>query len=170
MIPVTSSYWARLSDLYSHFFAWFTRRMPNERQRLLAVTILAGGLCGLAAVAFYLSIGLAESLMIVRANAAPGHSWIWWTILTPALGGLVAGLGLTYFVPAAVGSGIPQVKAAYSLRHGLISFRETFVVLPNLLLAHSRSIDHHTTAGAEEQLAACVVLRPRPSSLTGCIL
>ena len=30
--------------------------MPSEPQRLLAVTILAGGLCGLAAVAFHLSI------------------------------------------------------------------------------------------------------------------
>jgi CIC family chloride channel protein len=99
--------------------------MPNERQRVLAVTILAGGLCGLAAVAFHLSIGWAESLMIVRANTALGDSWIWWTILTPALGGLVAGLGLTYLAPAAAGSGIPQVKVAYSLRHGLISLRET---------------------------------------------
>jgi CIC family chloride channel protein len=63
--------------------------------------------------------------MIDRANAAPGHSWIWWTILTPALGGLVAGLGLTYLAPAAAGSGIPQVKVAFSLRHGLITLRET---------------------------------------------
>ena len=101
------------------------RRIPSERQRLLAVTILAGGLCGLAAVAFHLSIGWAEMLMIDRANAAPGHSWIWWTILTPALGGLVAGLGLTYLAPAAAGSGIPQVKVAFTLRHGLITLRET---------------------------------------------
>jgi CIC family chloride channel protein len=101
------------------------RRLPNEQQRLLAVTILAGGLCGLAAVAFHLSIGWAETLFIDRANAAPGRSWIWWTILTPALGGLAAGLGLTYFAPAAAGSGIPQVKVAYTLRSGLITFRET---------------------------------------------
>jgi len=99
--------------------------MPSERQRLLAVTILAGGFCGLAAVAFHLSIGWAESLMIDRANEASGHSWIWWTILTPALGGLVAGLGLTYLAPAAAGSGIPQVKVAFTLRHGLITLRET---------------------------------------------
>jgi CIC family chloride channel protein len=101
------------------------RRMPNERQRLLAVTILAGGLCGLAAVAFHLSIAWAEALFINHANAAPGHSWIFWTILTPGLGGLVAGLGLTYFAPAAAGSGIPQVKLAYALRSGLVTVRET---------------------------------------------
>jgi len=114
-----------ISELYARIFAWLVRRMPSERQRLLAVTILAGGLCGLAAVAFHLSIGWAESLMIDRANAASGHSWIWWTILTPGLGGLIAGLGLTYFAPAAAGSGIPQVKVAFTFRHGLITLRET---------------------------------------------
>jgi CIC family chloride channel protein len=81
--------------------------MPSERQRLLAVTILAGGLCGLAAVAFHLSIMGLEALFIDRANTASGHSWIWWTIVSPAIGGLVVGVGLTYFAPAAAGSGIP---------------------------------------------------------------
>jgi CIC family chloride channel protein len=64
-------------------------------------------------------------MFIDRANHAPGESWIWWTILTPGLGGLVAGVGLTYFAPAAAGSGIPQVKVAYALRSGLVSVRET---------------------------------------------
>jgi chloride channel protein, CIC family len=119
------NYWIGFRGLYSRFLVWLMRRMPNERQRLLAVTILAGGLCGLAAVAFHLSIGWAEALMIDSANTASGHSWIWWTILTPALGGLVAGLGLVYFAPAAAGSGIPQVKVAYSRRYGFITLRET---------------------------------------------
>jgi len=92
---------------------------------MLAFTILAGGVCGLAAVAFHLSIGWLAKLLIDRANTAPGHSWIVWTTLTPALGGLVVGLGLTYWVPAAAGSGIPQVKVAYALRYGLITLRET---------------------------------------------
>jgi len=99
--------------------------MPTEAQRTLAVTITAGGLCGLAAVFFHRSIGWIEILLIDRANAAPGNSWIWWTILCPAFGGLVAGLGLTYFAPAAAGSGIPQVEVAYTLRDGLITLRET---------------------------------------------
>ena len=112
------SYWVGFQGLYARFYAWLLRRMPSERQRLLAVTILAGGLCGLAAVAFHLSIMGLEALLIDRANTAPGHSWIWWTILSPAIGGLVAGVGLTYFAPAAAGSGIPQVKVAYALRYG----------------------------------------------------
>ncbi len=92
---------------------------------MLALTILAGGLCGLAAVAFHISITWLERLMIDRANAAPGHSWIFWTILSPAVGGLIVGLGLTYWAPAAAGSGIPQVKVAFAMRNGLVTLRET---------------------------------------------
>ena len=118
------SYWGGLVGLYRRFAGWMMRRMPNERQRLLAVTILAGGLCGLAAVAFHLTIGRLEAWFIDRANAAPGHSWIWWTILSPAIGGALAGVGLVYWVPGAAGSGIPQVKAAYALRSGLVPFKD----------------------------------------------
>jgi CIC family chloride channel protein len=100
-------------------------RMPSERQRLLAVTIVAGGLCGLAAVAFHITIGAFESLLINRANQAAGYSWIWWTILTPAIGGALVGIGLIYWVPGAAGSGVPQVKVAYELRSGFSSLKET---------------------------------------------
>ena len=99
--------------------------MADERQRLLAVTILAGGFCGLAAVAFHLSIGWLEALLINRANHALSPWWIVWTILSPGVGGLIVGLGLTYWAPAAAGSGIPQVKVAFALRSGLVSLRET---------------------------------------------
>jgi CIC family chloride channel protein len=124
-VPEKLSYWSGLGGLNTRFVTWLSRRMPNERQRLLAVTIIAGGACGLAAVAFHLTIGWFEVLFINRANAAPGHSWIWWTILTPGLGGALAGIGLTYWAPAAAGSGVPQVKVAYTLRSGLISLKET---------------------------------------------
>jgi CIC family chloride channel protein len=120
-----SSYWVGLKGLYARSLAWLMQRMPNERQRLLAVTILAGGLCGLAAVAFHISVGGVEALLIDHAATASGRSWIWWTILTPALGGLVCGLGLYYLVPAAAGSGIPQVKVAFSRHSGFISVKET---------------------------------------------
>jgi CIC family chloride channel protein len=116
--------WVGVNELFARFFAWLRRLMPSERQRLLAITIVAGGLCGLVAVAFHVSCFRLYALLIDRANAAPGRSWIWWTILTPALGGLVAGLGLTYWVPAAAGSGIPQVKTAYTLRSGVVTMKE----------------------------------------------
>jgi chloride channel protein, CIC family len=115
----------RFEELRSRFYAWLVRRLPNERQRLLVITIVAGGLCGLAAVAFHMSVTWLYGLLIDRAASAHGHAWIWWTILTPALGGLAVGLGLRYWVPAAAGSGIPQVKTAYTFRFGAISIKET---------------------------------------------
>ena len=118
-------FWVNIHEGYQHFYAWLLRRMPTERQRLLVVTILAGGLCGLAAVAFHLSIMGLEALLIDRANGAHGYSWMWWTVLSPTIGGLVAGAGLTYLAPAAAGSGIPQVKVAYTLRSGYVTVRET---------------------------------------------
>jgi CIC family chloride channel protein len=119
---VRSSYWQAL--------AWLMRRLPTERQRLLAITILAGGLCGLAAVAFHISVAFVEGMLIDRAargsSLAGNHSWIIWTVLCPAFGGLFCGLGLYFLVPAAAGSGIPQIKVAFTQRSGYISAKETF--------------------------------------------
>jgi len=117
--------WAGIAGLFSRLLAWLMRRMPGERQRLLAITIVAGGMCGLAAVAFHISVIRLYGLLIDRAASAPNHAWICWTILTPALGGLLAGLGLAYWVPAAAGSGIPQVKVAYVRRFGAVTIKET---------------------------------------------
>src|SRR5271165_5972711 len=105
-------------------FALLLRLVPTERQRLLVLTILSGGLCGLAAVAFHVGIDRASLLLIDRAASAPHHSWIYLTILIPALGGLVAGLGLRYWVPGAVGSGIPQVKYAYARDAGRVPMKD----------------------------------------------
>jgi CIC family chloride channel protein len=100
----------------------FLRVLPSERQRVFALTILIGVLCGLAAVAFHLAIRATEGQLIGRAMAASGHSWVWWTILTPLLGGLLSGVLLQYVVPEARGSGIPQVKVAYAINGGKLSF------------------------------------------------
>lgn len=163
-------YWAGFYGLYARLYAWLLRRMPSERQRLLAVTILAGGLCGLAAVAFHLSIMGLETLFIERANTASGHSWIWWTILSPTIGGLVAGVGLTYFAPAAAGSGIPQVKVAYTHRYGLVTVRETIgkFVLCALQIGSGASLGLEgptvqVCAGVSSMLARLARLGPQNS-------
>ena len=101
------------------------RAVPNDRQRLFALTVVIGGACGLAAVAFHQAIELVSHLAIDPALAAPGHSWIWWTLLVPTLGGLAAGLLLHYVVPNARGSGIPQVKVAYAGRGGHLRMRDS---------------------------------------------
>lgn len=105
----------------------FLRALPSEQRRVFALTILIGVLCGLAAVAFHLAIRYAESKLINRAMTAQGHSWVWWTILTPTLGGLLSGALLQYVVPDARGSGIPQVKVAYAVRGGKLSFTHSTI-------------------------------------------
>ena len=60
--------WDLLEGVFSRFLAWLMLRMPNERQRLLVFTILAGGLCGLAAVAFHISVLRVEA----RNRYVPG--------------------------------------------------------------------------------------------------
>ena len=124
-VPPKPGYWIGFPGLLSQFYAWLLRRMPTERQRLLAVTILAGGLCGLAAVAFHLSIGWLESMLIDRANAAAGYSWIWWTILTPGAGRTVCAGWAYLFCTGSGGQrhspGKSRVRAAR--RH--VTIRET---------------------------------------------
>jgi chloride channel protein, CIC family len=100
------------------------RVTPTERQRLLLLTIVSGALCGLVAVSFHLGIDKAQAFLIDRALAAPHFGWIYWGILTPALGGLIVGLALHYWVPGAVGSGVPQVKFAYAMHSGHVPFRD----------------------------------------------
>lgn len=102
------------------------RLLPSESQHLFALTIVVGIVCGLVAVAFHLSIKAAEVLFIDHALHAEGTSWMAWTILSPTIGGLVAGALLTWVVPGARGSGIPQVKAAFALEGGRVRFRDAF--------------------------------------------
>ncbi len=115
---------ANFDSLRGRITSILLRASLTERQRLLALTVISGGLCGLAAVAFHLGIGRFEALLIDRALTVPGYAWIYWTIVTPALGGLAAGVALQYWVPGAVGSGIPQVKAAYALHAGRVPIRD----------------------------------------------
>jgi chloride channel protein, CIC family len=113
---------ARMRSLY-----WLRARIlvaPGERQRLFLLTALIGVCCGLAAVAFHLLIRLLEMDLIERALAAPGRSWIAWTIFTPVLGGLVCGLLLQYVAPRARGSGIPEVKASFAGRGRELALRD----------------------------------------------
>ncbi len=97
--------------------------LPNESQHLFGLTIVVGLISGVVAVAFHLAIQATEHLLIDRALNAKGHQWIVWTIVSPTVGGLIAGALLTWVVPDARGSGIPQVKQAFA-EGGRISFRD----------------------------------------------
>ncbi|HVY25750.1 MAG TPA: chloride channel protein [Polyangiaceae bacterium] len=117
-----------LNQKFLQFRQWALRLelrvAPTESQRLFALTLLIGLVCGLAAVAFHFSIRFAEGLLFERALVAPGQRWLVWGVVTPTLGGLVAGVLLKYVVPNARGSGVPQVKVAYASRDGKLRLRD----------------------------------------------
>ncbi len=152
--------------------AWLGERLrrllPNEAQHLFALTLAVGAVCGLVAVAFHLSIQAVEHLLIDRALHASGSSWMVWTVVTPALGGLLAGLALTYVVPGARGSGVPQVKQAFATEGGRIRLRDAFgkFVLGSLQIGSGASLGREgptvqICAGAASALARATALPVR---------
>lgn len=113
----------RLHAINIRFLRLFIRLLPSENQRVFGLTLVIGLVCGLAAVAFHLTIRFVEANLIDVALNASGYSWIWLTILVPVLGGLLCGWLLENLVPDARGSGIPQVKVAYAVKGGRMPFR-----------------------------------------------
>jgi len=95
----------------------------SDQNRVFAVTLLAGGICGLVAVTFHLAIRFCEVQILERFVAVEGWGWMAWCVALPTLGGLLAGVALRWF-PLARGSGIPQVKAAYAIRTGKLRLRD----------------------------------------------
>lgn len=144
------------------------RFLPTERQKIFALTLVVGVVCGLVAVAFHISIRALEKLLIDRAMHASGNSWIAWTLITPTLGGLLAGALLTWVVPGARGSGIPQVKKSFAFDHGVIRFRDAFgkFCISALQIGSGASLGREgptvqICAGATSLLARAASLPPR---------
>lgn len=100
------------------------RMLPSEEKRVLGLTVAIGGVCGLAAVAFHLAIRGAEALFINRAIAAPGSSWMAWTVAVPTIGALFGGVIIHYVFPRSRGSGIPEVKHVFASGSGRIRLRD----------------------------------------------
>ena len=144
------------------------RRSPTEAQRTLGVTLLVGGACGLLAVAFHASILASSKLLIGSAEATPGALGLVLTIAWPALGGLLAGLALTYAFPAARGSGIPQVKAAYAVQTERLRLRDGAAkfVITSLQIGSGASLGRegptvHMCAALASALGRWFALSPR---------
>ena len=100
------------------------RLVPDEPQHVLVVTIVTGLACGLVAVAFHLAIQVADRQLVGRALELEGWRRPLLLLLSPTLGGLVAGALLAWVVPGARGSGIPQVKQVYALGDGRVPVRD----------------------------------------------
>jgi CIC family chloride channel protein len=97
-------------------------RLPtNQKYFVLTVTIAIA--CGLVAVSYHLLIKLISANLIERVIAIQGPSRVLWMLVVPTAGGLTAGLLIHFFAPEARGSGIPQVKIAYSMNYGRVPIR-----------------------------------------------
>ncbi len=147
---------------------WLKRYQPNESQHLFGLTLVVGVVCGLAAVAFHLSIRALEALFIDRALRTPGTSGVIWTVLSPTVGGLLGGAILTWVVPDARGSGIPQVKQAFATEGGRVRFRDAVgkFVVAALQIGSGASLGRegptvHICAGVASSLARATALPPR---------
>ncbi|MFO0726004.1 MAG: chloride channel protein [Myxococcota bacterium] len=148
--------------------AFVRRHLTNESRHLFGLTLAVGVVCGLVAVSFHLAIQAAESLLIERALHAEGLSWMMWTILSPTLGGLFAGAALTWLVPGARGSGIPQVKQAFAMEGGRIRVRDAIgkFIIGAIQIGSGASLGREgptvqICAGATSLLARLTSLAPR---------
>jgi len=113
---------ARMTE---RFWDFLRSRMPDSR-RFFILCAVVGLLSGLVAVAFHMAIhGLSHFLLHVIPGD-PEKGLMFWLVLPliPAMGGTLAGIIMENFAPGARGSGIPQTKAAYYNKFGLIRFRE----------------------------------------------
>ena len=155
--------WHRAQDWVVRYSIRFS---PTEAQRTFGVTLLVGVSCGLLAVAFHSAIVAMDALLIQRAQRA-AEWWVPLTLLCPAVGGLLAGLALAWF-PAARGSGIPQVKAAYAVRTERIRLRDGIAkfAITSLQLGSGASLGRegptvHMCAALSSALGRWFALSPR---------
>lgn len=101
---------------------WMRGRF-DDGQRFLLLCICAGVVCGLVGVSFHLAI----TLLFNGLFGLYGDWGVWAIpamILSPAIAGLIVGLLIHHASPSASGSGIPQTKAAYHQKFGLIKTSE----------------------------------------------
>ena len=99
------------------------RSRLSDGQRFLVLCLLAGLLCGLAAVSFHFVI---HNIFEWLWDQAEHRDPVWFCailIAAPTFAGLLVGLSVNYFGSETAGSGIPQTKAAYYNKGGKISGR-----------------------------------------------
>ncbi|HAV12976.1 MAG TPA: hypothetical protein DCX06_05720 [Opitutae bacterium] len=103
---------------------WMRGRF-DDGQRFLVLCICAGVVCGLIGVSFHLAItSVFDGLFGLYQDMGV---WAYPTmIFSPAVAGLIVGLMIRYVSPTASGSGIPQTKAAYYQKFGIIKTSEAF--------------------------------------------
>ncbi len=106
---------------------WLRTRF-SEGQRFIILCLLAGCLCGLAAVGIHVSIHWLFETVWSFSHRFEDRGLPWWLVMPwiPALAGLFVGLATSRWAPGALGSGIPQTKAAFYNEFGQIPLRTAF--------------------------------------------
>lgn len=102
---------------------WLRTRF-TDAQRFMILCILAGLFCGLAAVAFHWSIHGLFHVLWELAEWLIHHNLAALVPLIPAAGGFLSGYLMWRFAPGAVGSGIPQTKAAFYNNFGVMKLKD----------------------------------------------
>ncbi len=123
----------------------FNRIPLSESQKVYILTLLIGGLCGLAAVTFHELLDFLQNNIIYRAAGSGGWARVALLLLIPPLGGLIAGAGIHFLAPEASGSGIPQVKKAFHVDGGRIPAR----VIPGRMFLSAFNIGTGASLGRE---------------------
>lgn len=102
------------------------RRRFDDRQRFLVACVVCGFCCGLLGVMFHLAIqGTFNGLWELATSAGTGRT-VALMLAAPTLAGLGCGVAIRFWAPDAVGSGIPQTKAAYYNHGGKIPVAACF--------------------------------------------
>jgi CIC family chloride channel protein len=96
------------------------RLQPSETAVLIGTAIAVGAGTGLGAVLFIRLIAFVQQVFFEGGETVLGFLGRGLFILTPALGGLLAGPIIAFFAKEAKGHGVPEVMQAIALRGGRI--------------------------------------------------
>lgn len=99
------------------------RASMDDQQRFLVLCTLCGLICGLVGVGFHVTIHALFEAVWHFARASSPTQFFLVMLAAPTLGGLIVGLAVHHWAPECAGSGIPQTKAAYFNKGGIISAR-----------------------------------------------
>lgn len=113
--------------------AWVLRltRLLTPKRLAMVEAVVIGLVAGLAAVGLKLGAGLLGGWRVRLSHAGP--AWYWLPLLG-ILAGLVVGWLIERWAPAAVGSGIPQVKTALARVPTELTWRVGVVKLVSTML------------------------------------
>jgi CIC family chloride channel protein len=102
------------------FSSLLDRLQPSESAVMIATAIAVGAGTGLGAILFIELIALVQSLFFESGETLLGLLGRGIFIITPMIGGLLAGPIIYYFAREAKGHGVPEVMQAIALRGGRI--------------------------------------------------